>query len=367
MTRLLHTADLHLSEEHPERWEALEAILSLAGERAVDAILVAGDALDRGEDAHALRSRLRTLLAGTEATVLLLPGNHDVDAYRAGQDWGPRTTLLLQRPVGTDRSTGIPLVFVPFPAEPVAFAALRPALDEEARRAGPGAILVLHATLLGEGEGRLLRESQEDEPGPYLPVRLEALAELPFAYVAAGHYHQKRVWRDPRLVAYPGSPAPIGPHALGPRSVLLVEAEETSVALLEEVELPVGYRRRHEVWLRPFQEEEDLRQLEFHLRESADPRCALRVRVDGVLTGLTEADLRTRIDGLESDLGPRFARLEIEPHGVGLEPGFGEIFAHFLRELEQREREAESEGRPLSPLVSRRALQLAAEALKRGR
>ncbi|HZD03571.1 MAG TPA: metallophosphoesterase, partial [Longimicrobiales bacterium] len=216
MTLLLHTADLHLSSEHPERWEALDAILRLAAERSVDVLLVAGDVLDRGEETHALRARFRNLLESADATVLILPGNHDVDAYAEGQDWGPRTTLLLDRPVGTHWTGGLPLVFLPFPLESVAFSALRPALEEEARLAGGTAILVLHATLLSEGDAWLLQETQEEEPGRYLPVRLEALAELPFAYVAAGHYHQGKVWKhDSQVVAYPGAPAPVGPHALG--------------------------------------------------------------------------------------------------------------------------------------------------------
>lgn len=366
MTRILHTADLHLTPDRPERWEALEAILARAEEHEVDAILVAGDFLDRSADSHALRPRVRQVLERAPAPVLILPGNHDLDAYEAGQDWGRRTTPLLERPVGAMELGGARLLAVPFPEERTAFATLGLRLAALADPARPN-LLALHGTLVAPDTAWILRDTQEDEPGRYFPVSPEALGELPCRYVALGHYHQHRVWARPdQLVAYPGSPAPVGPHALGPRCAVLLELG-AGEAKLEAIPLAVPYREVLDRWIHPFDEERSLEDLRSRLLEMADDRCSLRVRLDGVLAGLTEEELRSRIDRLTEELAPRFASLEVSPEGVGLEPRLAEIFRYFREELARRERAEEEDGRPIPSEVSHRALQLAVEALKAGR
>ena len=197
MTRILHTADLHLTEDHPERWDALEALLGAARDHAVDALLVAGDLLDRGGDHAALRPRVRAAFASIEVPVLLVPGNHDRTAYRPGQDWGPRTTLLLGEPVQETTVECVRVVAVPFPEREIGFAQVR--RDVEARLAArPDAagasdrrrLLVLHGTLIDAAAPQIQDDSRAQEAGPYFPIRTEDLAALPVDYVALGHYHQ---------------------------------------------------------------------------------------------------------------------------------------------------------------------------------
>lgn len=374
MTTFLHTADLHLSPDHPERLDALRAVVGVAEREGVDALLVAGDLLDRGSDAARIRPEVRGIFSGLGAPVVLIPGNHDLDAYRAGQDWGPRTRVLAGTPFQATEVAGVRVVGVPFPASEMGFGRLRP--DVRRTLAEQPGILLLHGTLIEEGNPRIQAEAGEDEPGRYLPVHLETLADLDTPYVALGHYHQHAVRElRGRTVAYAGSPSPVGSHALGPRSAVLLSVDADGgpedgprLKELRAVELDVPYRDRLERWLPPFDEEAALAELERELEERADPRCRLTVRIEGILAGLDEAALRERADRIVETRGAAFGELAFDLASVGLGEELVGLFRDFRDRLAARERAepgpGEAEAPPLADELRHRALEIAARALQ---
>lgn len=100
--RLLHTADWHIGkslhglDRLDETRAVLEEVTAIARDEAVDAILVAGDLLDRRlVDPAALGLCLETLTAlGEVAPVVAVPGNHDDPEL-----WGHLAPLLALRNV----------------------------------------------------------------------------------------------------------------------------------------------------------------------------------------------------------------------------------------------------------------------------
>lgn len=368
-TRILHTADLHLADDRPGRWEALEAVIRVSREHDADALLIAGDLLDRGGDHAALRVRVREALEELDAPTLILPGNHDREAYAAGRDWGRSTHLLNRAPVHRTEVDGLRVVGVPFPDEPANFRSVRRRVDRELDGDGP-ALLALHGTLIDAAAPHIQDESREDEPGDYFPVRTGELRGIGARYVALGHYHQHDLRRAGRTrVAYAGSPAPVGSHALGPRSALLVEIppDPGDGTRVEPLELPVPYRDRIERWLTPFREEEGLEGLEEAMDEARDGRCAMRVVVDGILADLSEEALRDRLDEIRGRLEDGFRELEIRHRSVGLEPERAELFRQYTERLEERVRAGDEGGASaVEPEVRDRALELGARALKAG-
>lgn len=357
MTRILHTADLHLAADHPERWEAFDAVLDVAREERADALLVAGDLLDRAGDHAALRAEVRSRLDEAGVPAFLLPGNHDREAYRPGQDWGGVTSLLLGEPLQVTAVGDVRLIGLPYPRTPVTFASVRRRVVERVETDARH-VLALHGTLVDAADPHIREESREDEPGDYFPVRTADLRGVGVDYVALGHYHQPDVRRIGRTtVAYPGSPAPVGSHAWGKRSVVVVDAGEDGVDA-RAVELPVPYRRRVTRWLTPFEELQELDALERELKDEAEDDCDLRLELDGVLAGISEQRLRQRAEELAAELREGYREVELRLAGVGLEPALADLFRDFRRRLEERE-----EAGPGSEL-GRRALEIGARALK---
>jgi DNA repair exonuclease SbcCD nuclease subunit len=298
--------------------------------------------------------------------VLLLPGNHDLEAYAPGQDWGGPVRLMLSTPVHETAVEGLRILGVPFPDEPTTFARVRRHVEDRLAAGGgaEAAVLVLHGTLVDAADPHIQTESQADEPDDrYFPVRTGELAGLDVAYVALGHYHRAEERRAGAVpVAYAGAPAPIGAHALGPRTAMLVEVEEgEGPARVERVRLPVPWRDRIERWLTPFEEAAELDALEAELRERGDPGCTLTVELEGVLAGMDEAELRRRTEELAAELSDAYAGLRFERRGVGLDPARADLFREFRQRLEAW---ADEEGERPDGGVRRRALELAARALK---
>lgn len=99
MARILHTADVHLTPDRPERRDALRELLVRAEEFDVDVVTIGGDLFDRPEDVETLRSDLRNdLFTGRPYQIVLIPGNHDVEAYRGDVFFGDSCTTLTQEP-----------------------------------------------------------------------------------------------------------------------------------------------------------------------------------------------------------------------------------------------------------------------------
>ncbi len=82
--KILHTADLHLTEEASERWDALQEIVNLARQEKAAILVIAGDLFDQDVAAQTLRNKLRTMISSDQFQTIILPGNHDHKAYRSG-------------------------------------------------------------------------------------------------------------------------------------------------------------------------------------------------------------------------------------------------------------------------------------------
>lgn len=227
MTRLLHTADVHLAADAPERREALAAVLE-AGERAdVDVVTVGGDLFDSERDAERLRPELRGLFSDRPFDVVTIPGNHDAAAFGSDLHYGESFEAAVTEPFehhdvpGTD----LRVTCVPYTDGNVEDVLL--ALAERDPFDGSEALLV-HCSL----EAPFADASEGDEGGrQYFPVTRAALADLGFDYCLAGHYHSAhRLELDGGgAFVYPGTPASVTRSETGPRNVALVDTDADRV------------------------------------------------------------------------------------------------------------------------------------------
>jgi DNA repair protein SbcD/Mre11 len=261
--RLLHTGDWHLGkrllgqDRRDEARAALASLVRVARDEAVDAVLVAGDLLDRRvADAAAIRDCLETLeaLAGI-APVLVVTGNHDDeqlwDALRPFlEPRGIRVRSLVagagEAVVSVDTAAGLlHAALLPWPQQRGSAAAIGTDLDRakstyaelvagvlraygarltELRRAQGGvAVLVGHVMVDGAVAGGGERELTLGITYAVSPAALPADLD----YIALGHVHR------PQPVPGVGVPAR---YAGSPMALDFSEDTHTKVAVVVETD-----------------------------------------------------------------------------------------------------------------------------------
>jgi exonuclease SbcD len=287
--RLLHTSDWHLgrcfhgASLHDEQAEALDRIVELAQQRAVDLVVIAGDIYDRAiPPAEAVQLFTATLarLRRAEIAVVAIAGNHDshvrVSVYDPllsalgvtirGDVGRLREPVLVQPKDGGQVVAVYPLPYlepslhgpllrqelagVPerdgepgsgaeaggrFSHEGVTRLALAAIRRDLAKRVGSRSVLVAHAFVAGglsSDSERQLSVGQVDR------VSVEAFAG--FDYVALGHLHGSQQLDGPRL-AYSGTPLPYSfSEERQRKSVRLVELAADGTPSVELLPLEVG-------------------------------------------------------------------------------------------------------------------------------
>ncbi len=285
--RLLHTSDWHLGRSFhgasllDEQADALDRIVELAVDNAVDLVVIAGDLYDRAiPPAEAVQLFTATLarLRRADIAVVAIAGNHDSHVRVSVYD--PLLSALgvtirgdvarLQEPVLVQPRDGSPVVAVyPLPylepslhgpllqqewsvesgaeggGEPGAGgrisheSIIRMALEairrDLATRAGLRSVLVAHAFVAG---GQSSDSERELSVGQVDRVSLEAFAG--FDYVALGHLHGSQQLDGPRL-AYSGTPLPYSfSEERQRKSVRLVELAADGSPSVELLPLGVG-------------------------------------------------------------------------------------------------------------------------------
>jgi DNA repair protein SbcD/Mre11 len=300
--RLLHTSDWHLGRSFhgasllDEQAEALDRIVELAREAAVDLVVIAGDLYDRAippAEAVSLFTDTLARLRSAGIAVVAIAGNHDshvrVSVYdpllsalgvtirgavtRAAEPVlvqpaaggaavavyplpylepvvdGPRLLARLEeepadpgQPVAGTAGTeaagpgqGEPAAAGRFSHEATTRLALQGIRRDLERRPGTRSVLVAHTFVAG-GQGS--DSERELSVGQVDRVSVETFAG--FDYVALGHLHGSQQLDGPRL-AYSGTPLPYSfSEERHRKSVRIVELAADGTPAVEVVPLGVG-------------------------------------------------------------------------------------------------------------------------------
>lgn len=205
MTRILHTADVHIG--------AVDSVgIAAAGLRAVvrgaqhlrpDLLIVAGDLFDTNRISDEYLEFAIRWLAEADCRIVVLPGNHDAYApssihRRVELEAEVPGLTVIRREEGelldyTDLRTtvwGRPVV----EHSP----AFEPLQDLPAPPSDRFNVVVAHGHVI-QGASNTDRSS---------PIALDPLLDSGWSYAALGHWHEFRVWRrDGMAACYSGSPA----------------------------------------------------------------------------------------------------------------------------------------------------------------
>lgn len=347
--RILHTSDWHLGRIFhresllPEQEEAVDRMVEIAADQAVDLVVVAGDLFDRAlppANAVALFGQAVRRLLDTGATVVAIAGNHDSHVRIGAYDPLLAEGVSLRGDIARGHE---PLMVTPRSGDPVAVYLLpyldpslagpvltatepasesppepsddepdgrRPRLTHDAvtrlaveriradlaTRPGTRSVLVAHTFAAG---GTTSESERELSIGNIDQVALDAFAGLD--YVALGHLHGAQTFADGRI-AYSGTPLPYSfseEHHV--KSVRIVELAADGTPSAETIPLGVGRG------LATITGEIDTL-LTDPVHAHAEPR---RVRVF-----LTDRDLPLRAMERLRDRFPHVAELNHTPPGV---------------------------------------------------
>ncbi|MFW6138455.1 MAG: metallophosphoesterase family protein [Spirochaetota bacterium] len=287
--KILHTSDLHLKEDCPERMEAAVHILKLAKKESVDLVVIAGDTFDSDVSANRLRGRLREMFSGNPFQIMIIPGNHDQLAFQENLEFGDDLEALVGIPFTVKDLPEVRIVGVPYFEGSTEQLVLE---LKNARAENKTNILVIHCTFdlpsfMQEDFGR------EDKPR-YLPFARDVLAELGSNYILAGHFHSRFI-KNPLTenctFIYPGSPASVTRREQGKRSVNILDTEEGP----RQVELNTFYYQTIRVVFNPFEEQKNLQLLEKDINSHLTENAQLEVVLDGFISS-SEKDFRKNID-----------------------------------------------------------------------
>ena len=221
--KFIHTADIHwgMVPDSDRPWGkkreqairlTLQSIVEEARENHVDLLLISGDLFHRQPLARDLKevNYLFATIPGTR--VVIIAGNHDRvrrSSALLSFKWSPNVTYFMDEDLSS-------VYFEDLNTEVFGFSYHTPEILEDRttqfmipnnRR---NKILMLHG-----GDAK------------HLPFDKNAVAAMPFSYIALGHIHKSGVLIENKM-AYPGSPEPLDLTETGPHGFYLGELDEIS-------------------------------------------------------------------------------------------------------------------------------------------
>ncbi|MBR5268476.1 MAG: exonuclease SbcCD subunit D [Lachnospiraceae bacterium] len=221
--KFIHTADIHwgMVPDSDRPWGkkreqairlTLQSIVEEARENHVDLLLISGDLFHRQPLARDLKevNYLFATIPGTR--VVIIAGNHDRvrrSSALLSFKWSPNVTYFMDEDLSS-------VYFEDLNTEVFGFSYHTPEIleDRTAQFMIPNnrrnKILMLHG-----GDAK------------HLPFDKNAVAAMPFSYIALGHIHKPGVLIENKM-AYPGSPEPLDLTETGPHGFYLGELDEIS-------------------------------------------------------------------------------------------------------------------------------------------
>lgn len=212
------TADLHLAarEDHPERYNALEHILTLLKTECCQTLLIAGDLFDKDFRNY---SEFEGLLKKyPQIQIHVIPGNHDANISEKAIV-APNLHIY-NIPTATEIGSST-FIFIPYKE--------KTNMGDEIT-ALAGSIQDREWVLVGHGDyfGGV-RERNLLEYGTYMPLSRENVEVFRPRRVFLGHIHK---YCDQDNVCYPGSPCSLDITETGKRRFLLYDTADGSVKSL---------------------------------------------------------------------------------------------------------------------------------------
>ncbi len=354
MTKILHTADIHIQETGDERWQALLEVLKTADKEEVDVLTISGDLFDKDLNAHEIRDELRAVFSKQDYQVIILPGNHDSRSYQQGLYFGDNVTLIndFQQQIDVQDAT-----FTGIPFEPLDGSQLIKRLEMIDAELDENRVNVL--LFHGELTDIFFNKQDFGDEGDkrYLPLKLNLLENTKFDYILAGHFHTNFVKQrlpNQRLdqggfFVYPGSPVSITSKETGKRSTALIKTGQSP----QQKTVDTHHFKNIKITLTPDKDSSLLINLEKEM-QNLKPNAAGIIFVDGYFDsgklGLNETQLKKQISALGKKYDCRLKEKHYKAKEVGPVLNSG-LFQTFTDRLQTKEVNGEEKERLQKTLI----------------
>jgi len=321
--RIVHTADVHLSQDHPERTEALEEIIEICEKEKAELLLITGDLFDANVNIENLKTEVRPLFSENSFQTLVIPGNHDRSAFRQEDYFGEDIEILQDKTYSQKLFDDVNIVSLPYTSK--SFSELVQPLSEAVEEDREN-IMMIHCTLAGASGGF----GEETE---YLPVKPSEIVQTGFDYVLAGHIHSSATRKTfgQTTFAYSGSPVSISSTEIGKRKIWILDTEKG----LETREIDTEYFIRKEKELLPGEEEKIEEEIEEDLEEKDLEKASVKVKIRGFTEENVE-EISERVEKTLKGLDPA----EVSVDTLNLESVSSivdsEIYREFRRKMEEK-------------------------------
>jgi DNA repair protein SbcD/Mre11 len=335
--KILHTADIHLTEYEDNRWKALQKLIEIGKQEKVEIFVISGDLFDKGIDAEILRSKIREIFSNTGFKIILVPGNHDSESYKSGMYFGEDVVILtnLNEPFVYKGLSIWGLPFEPVEGEKILskLRLLKSNLATDKKN-----ILLYHGELLDAFFSR--KDFGDEGEGRYMPVKLSYFKDLDIDYVLAGHFHSKfDTWKLEKggYFVYPGSPISITEGEIGQRKVNIFEVGSPP----KEHLLNTPHFEDVNIELDPFLDEQPVERVKERVGR-VHPEASIILTVRGYINseriGVSEVELARRMREITKGKCRKEPSFEFSDIHVILED---DLYKTFMIKLEQHDYDEE--------------------------
>lgn len=278
-----------------------EWILEKTTNEKIDCIVVSGDMFDSDADAASLRPKIKRICDDLAATIIVIPGNHDIGAFRRGYDYGKSVIQCIERPHSIVEISDLKIAAIPYQDKKFVECISDLPADID--------ILVAHGTLYDPNLMMSILDDEEDTKYmPIYPANLENLAR----YAALGHLHARSIEKKygKTVVVYPGAPIALTTKCVTERSCCVLTIDHQSVSVKQAPVDIAPYYQRETFFVFAGNEEHIISKIEQRLSSLEPAHHIPDITIRGY-TDKQDRDFNSMLDTLRAKFSSRFSRLNI--------------------------------------------------------
>jgi DNA repair protein SbcD/Mre11 len=213
------TADLHLRtmENTPERYNALDNILSQCVSQEINLLIIAGDLFDKDQSVFSDFDNICKKTKYKKINIIVIPGNHDPKL--AGKNIIAKNVEIIEIAKLVSVDDEWDFMFIPYQNNKKMGEVIQSITSHNIKRK---LVIVGHGDFIDS-----IRDVSPDEPGNYMPTTRKDLEIFQPTRMFLGHIHKANIGKT---VSNPGSPIGLDITETGYRSFIIFDTNSNTIS-----------------------------------------------------------------------------------------------------------------------------------------